>query len=158
MAHADFLLRNPLPSSLSNSRPDNKVTPKRVNIVELSPNWLAAEQQRDSELIKVIDDLSDCRLEDSLASTYVLRSGILHRKFQRNGRTRCLPIVSHALKWSVINNIHDSLIHLRWEKTLEMVYDHYWFEGMSRYVKRFVENCVTCKVAKCRSGKIQAEL
>lgn len=39
-----------------------------------------------------------------------------------------------------------------------MLFDFYWFPGMSQYVKKFVDNCVTCKVAKSASGKVQAEL
>lgn len=29
---------------------------------------------------------------------------------------------------------------------------------MSQYVRKFVDTCVTCKVAKSHSGKVQAEL
>jgi len=29
---------------------------------------------------------------------------------------------------------------------------------MSKYVRKFVENCITCKLAKPSSGKIQMEL
>lgn len=97
-------------------------------------------------------------MDRNIANTYILRSEVLHRKTQRNGKTKCLPVVPHTLKWSVINNIHESIVHLGYEKTLEKVYDYYWFEGMSRYVKKFVDNCVTCKVAKSHSGKVQAEL
>jgi len=49
-------------------------------------------------------------------------------------------------------------MHLGWKKTLEKVYEHFWFEKMSKFVRKFVENCVTCKVSKKHSGKIQAEL
>lgn len=54
--------------------------------------------------------------------------------------------------------MHEGLVHLGWEKTLEKLYDFYWFENMSKFVKKFVENCVTCRVSKSHSGKIQAEL
>lgn len=135
-----------------------KVEQKRIEFTEVSNDWLLAEQQRDKDILKLIEDLSSNQMEETLANTYELRSGVLHRKIQRNGKTKCLPIVPHALKWSVINNIHDSIFHLGADKTLEKLYDFYWFEGMSRYVKKFVSNCVTCKLAKPHSGKRQAEL
>ncbi|XP_075210528.1 uncharacterized protein LOC142317866 [Lycorma delicatula] len=47
---------------------------------------------------------------------------------------------------------------LGWDKTLDKVYEYYWFEGMSKYVRKFVDNCITCKLSKAQSGKIQAEL
>ena len=49
-------------------------------------------------------------------------------------------------------------MHLGWEKTLEKLYEYYWFEGMAKYVRRFIENCHACQVSKASSGKIQAEL
>jgi len=49
-------------------------------------------------------------------------------------------------------------MHLGWEKTLDKVCDFYWFEGMSKYVHKFVESCIACRVAKSSSRKISSEL
>ena len=49
-------------------------------------------------------------------------------------------------------------MHLGWDKTLEKLYEYYWFEGMTKYVRKFVENCHAFRVSKASSGKIQAEL
>lgn len=155
MCHADFFSRNPLPSS---HKVYEKVDTRIVNIAELSDDWLLAEQQRDDEIVKLMSDLKGGKLNDDISPTYDIRSGVLHRKIQRNGRTHCLPVVPRALRWSVINNVHETLMHLGYEKTLEKVYEHYWFEGLSRFVRKFVDNCVTCKISKSHSGKVQAEL
>ena len=45
-----------------------------------------------------------------------------------------------------------------WVKTLEKLYEYYWFEGMVKYVRKFVENCHACRVSKASLGKIQVEL
>ena len=76
---------------------------------------------------------------------------------QWRGRTLCLPIVPRGFRWSVINHVHQSIMHLGWDKTL--IPKYYWFEGMAKYVRKFVENCrVACRVSKASSCKIQAEL
>ena len=49
-------------------------------------------------------------------------------------------------------------MHLGWEKTLEKLYEYYWFEGMAKYVRRFIQNCHACQVSKAISDNIQAEL
>jgi transposase InsO family protein len=157
MAHVDFLSRN-LPPSAPMKQMVDRVEQKKVNITELPSNWLLAEQQRDEEIKRLVSDLEQGQLNDDIVKTYEVRSGILHRKVQRNGRTRCLPILPRAMRWSVINNVHESLIHLGYDKTLEKLYNHYWFQGMCRYVRKFVDSCVTCKIAKSHSGKVQAEL
>lgn len=158
MSHADFLSRNPLAPTTTNKDTFVRVEPKRIDIAELTDNWLRAEQQRDGEISKLIVDLNENKLPSDVAKSYELRSGILYRKVQRKGKNLCLPIIPHSLRWSIINSVHESLMHIGWEKTLEKVYELYWFEHMSKYVRRFVENCVTCKVSKSHSGKVQAEL
>lgn len=156
MKHVDCLSRNPLPSP--ECKDQQRVEQKRVNIAELSDNWLQVEQQKDPEIQKILSDLQNEVLSEDVRKTYEIRSGILHRKVQRNGRNRCLPIVPRSFRWSVINNVHESVMHLGWEKTLEKLYEHYWFKGMSKYVRKFVENCITCKISKSSSGRVQAEL
>lgn len=154
MSHADFFSRNPLPPKDA----FQKVQPRRIDVAELTDNWLQAEQQKDTEICKVISDLNDKRLSSDIAQSYELRSGILYRKVQRNGKTRCLPIIPRSLRWSIINNVHEGLMHMGVEKTLEKAYEFAWFECMSKYVRRFVESCVTCKVSKSHSDKVQAEM
>lgn len=83
MSHADFFSRNPLTCNQN----FEKVIQKRVDINTLSKNWLFAEQQRDSEITQLINSLEDKKLSEEVAKTFELRSGILRRKIQRNGRT-----------------------------------------------------------------------
>ncbi|CAH2105851.1 unnamed protein product [Euphydryas editha] len=156
MAHVDFLSRNALPSPDIQSV--SKVEQKRVDLATLSANWLLAEQLRDQEIQSLVTKLNEGQLPPQICKTYEMRSGILHRKVQRNNRTRCLPIVPRAFRWSVINHVHESLMHFGWEKTLDRVYEHYWFEHMAKYVRKFVDGCITCKVSKSHSGRVQAEL
>jgi len=49
-------------------------------------------------------------------------------------------------------------MQLGFEKTLDKVYYFYWFDNMSKYIKKFVDSCITCKMSKSTSGKNQAEL
>lgn len=100
-----------------------KIPEKRVNLAEISSNWLLAEQRQDSEIVDIVNKLKDYSLPPDVAKTYELRGGILYRKIQRNGRTRSLSIVPRSFRWSVINQIHEAIMHLGWEKTLDKAYD-----------------------------------
>ncbi|KAI5742445.1 hypothetical protein M8J77_007259 [Diaphorina citri] len=132
---------------------------RRVNLTTVTPDWLLVEQSKDSELSKIKDQVKNSNDEnDNLRYSYEIRSGILCRKIQRNGTTRCLPIVPHTLKWAIVNNIHNSIFHMGWEKTVETLYNHYWFEKRSKFTRKFVENCLTCKVNKSDSGARQIRL
>jgi len=140
MAHVDFLSRNPILPGTTFA--PNVLEEKRVNLAEISSNWLIAEQRRDPDIAKIVTKLKDFSLDEDIAKTYELRTEVLHRKIQRNGRTRCLPVVPRAFRWSVINQFHESIMHLGFEKTLDKVYDFYWFDNVSKYVK-------TASLAKC---------
>ncbi|CAH2087370.1 unnamed protein product [Euphydryas editha] len=74
------------------------VEPKQVHATAITKNWLLAEQQRDSDIMKLISDLTDGNLNEDVAKTYELRSGTLYRKIQRNGKTRCLPVLPRSLR------------------------------------------------------------
>ncbi|CAH2088848.1 unnamed protein product [Euphydryas editha] len=120
MAHADFLSRNHPPTLDRKvnveSKPKVELN-KIINLTELSGNWLLAEQKRDSEISKLISDLNNGQLNDDVAKTYEIRKGVLNRKIQRNGRTKYLPILPRTIRWSVVSNVHESLIHLGYDKT-----------------------------------------
>ena len=155
MSHVDFFSRNPV--DLGHRKID-KIGEKEITLAEIWEDWLLAEQRRDPQIIETTRKLPNVELAEDIANTYELRSGILDRKVQRRGRTLCLPIAPRGFRWSVINHVHQSIMHLGWDKTLEKLYEYYWFEGMAKYVRKFVENCHACRVSKASSGKIQAEL
>lgn len=162
MAHVDFLSRNPIPESSTTDTAltvvNDKVEQRRIDLSTLSENWLLAEQLRDNEIQAIVLKQKENELPADISKTYETRKGVLHRRVQRNNRTRCLPIVPRAFRWAVINHVHESVMHLGADKTLEKLYEHYWFDSMAKYVRKFVDNCITCKVSKSHSGRVQAEL
>ena len=126
MSHVDFFSRNPVDLD---HRKIEKFAEKEINAAEISEDWLLAEQRRDPQIIEISRKLQNDEPAEDIANTYELRSGTLYRKIQRKGRTSCLPIIPRGFRWSVINHVHQSIMHLGWDKTLEKLYEYYWFEG-----------------------------
>jgi len=111
LAHVDFLSRNPI----SKDRIKSKGTvEKHINLTGIIDNWLLAEQQRDEETSSIVSNLRDDDISGDLAKTYELRAGALYRKIQRSGKTRCLSIIPKLFRWSAVNNVHESIMHLGW--------------------------------------------
>lgn len=137
---------------------DGFASEKSINLTTLSIDWILSAQESDPFIRDIVNKLNSNEMDEDIHNTYEIRSGILYRKIQRNNRTRCLPIVPHSLKWSVVNNVHDSLFHLGYDKTIETLYQHYWFEHMAKFVKKFVDNCLVCKTSKSDSGPRQVQL
>lgn len=69
-----------------NSHPKT-VIHKQVLATSVSSEWLLAEQQKDSFISDIISKLNSNEIDDELRDTYEIRSGILHRKIQRNSRS-----------------------------------------------------------------------
>jgi len=88
------LSRNPISSGTTFA--PKVIEEKRLNLAEISSNWLIAEQRRDPDIAEILTKLKDFSLDKDIAKTYELRAEVLHRKIQRNGRTRCLPVVPRA--------------------------------------------------------------
>ncbi|KAI5754471.1 hypothetical protein M8J77_008825 [Diaphorina citri] len=180
MEHVDFLSRHPLPQNITTpslpvrtfppllsaqsfnpdncSKPAEKPAILRVDLTTLPDDWLMLAQRQDQDILKTLTKIQNNELPEDIRNTYEIRSGIVCRKIQRNNKTRCVPIVPHSYKWSVVNNVHEGIVHLGWEKTLEKVAEFYWFKNMAKFVRKFTENCLTCKVAKTPSGKTQVQL
>lgn len=131
---------------------------KQVNLTFISLDWLLSAQESDPFIQNIVNKLKSEEIDENVQNTYEIRSGILYRKIQRHNRTRCLPIVPSSLKWSIVNNVHDSIFRLGYDKTVETLYQHYWFENMSKFVKKFVENCLICKTSKSDSGPCPIQL
>lgn len=162
MEHADFLSRNPIPDpkpSTSNiDKSSSDESNKTVHFVELHQGWLAVEQKRDAFIQDLITKYKSNELPDPVSRTYDVRNDILYRKIERNKITRWLPIVPQSLVWTLINHIHTEIQHLGAEKTLDKLYEQYWFPQMSKQVRMFVDCCIVCKASKGTSGAQQIRL
>lgn len=125
---------------------------RQIKITTMSTDWLLSAQESYPFIRKIINKHRSEEIDDDIQNTYEIRSGVLYRNVQRNNRSRCLPIVPHSLKWSVVNNVHESLFHLGYDNTLGTLYQHYRFKNMAKFVKKFTDNCLNCKVSKSDSG------
>jgi len=96
MAHVNFLPRNPV--CLKNKSVPNKIEEKRIDLTEISENWILVEQQKDPEISEILTKLRNDDLPLALDATYEIRSNVLYRKIQRNSRTRCLPEVPRTFR------------------------------------------------------------
>ena len=99
-----------------------------VHTTQADSIYLRSANPQISEIVK---NLQNDELAEDIANTYELRSGTLYLRIQRKGRSLYLPIVSRGFRWSVINHVHQSIMQLGWDKTLEKLYEYYWFEGMA---------------------------
>jgi len=109
IAHVDCLSRNPIPEA---SKTINKEVEVRVDLSVITDNWLIPEQQRDLGIVDIMNQINGGEMQVDRAKTFEVRAGMLHRKIQRSGKTRCLPVIPRAFRVSVINHVHEDIMHL----------------------------------------------
>lgn len=143
--HVDFLSRNPVPLNINN--------------VQNYHEWLEVEQNNDEETKAIINSIRDGSIDKDLASSYELENGLLYRIYTtRNNKSKRCLFVPKGYRWHLIQIYHDSIKHLGWEKTLDKIREKFWFPNMSKCTRKFVENCLTCKMNKSQSGSQQISL
>lgn len=162
MSHADYLSRNPVLEPTPSSQGDELTVAtnrnKKVHFIELHQGWLAVEQKRDSEICDLISKHKNNELPEAIAHTYDVQKGILYRKIGRNRTSSWLPVVPRSLTWTLINHVHTEIMHLGADKTLDKIYEQYWFPQMCKQVRKFVDSCIVCKASKGCSGAQQVRL
>lgn len=135
-----------------------ELSQKHIGLTELTGDWLLLAQQQDTEINFIKNQLASGTLTPDLANTYELKDGVLFRKFQYNKSNKKAPMIPKAYRYIVVNNIHESLLHVSLPKTLDKLIQICWFPHMHKFVTRYIQNCVTCKIAKNPSGRQQIDL
>lgn len=140
----------------------NEHVQKSIHLLELTGEWLHIAQLQDEEIQNTIKQLENNQMNPDIANTYILKDigdnlYVLCRKIQFKKKTHVIPIVPNAYKWVVTNAIHESIMHLGPTKTVDAILAKFWFPGLNKFVKKFIQNCVTCQLGKSTSGKKQME-
>ena len=54
------------------------------------------------------------------------------------------------LRKEIIASFHDSLLagHPRFFKTLQLIKEHYWWPGMTVFLKKYIDGCTICQQMK----------
>lgn len=143
--HVDYLSRNP--------------TTLNINNVQNYSEWLEIEQNNDSESKALIQSINDGSISKDLASSYEIKDSLLYRKFStKDNKTKKCLFVPKCYRWHIIQLYHESIKHLGWEKTLDKIREKFWFPNMSKNIRKYVSNCLTCKINKSQSGSHQVSL
>ena len=140
--HVDYLSRNPCRDY-------------RVNVVH-EGSWLEVAQRNDDETKVMCDRIA---AKDAICSDFELRNNILCRKIRKdNGRVIYRSYIPKGYRIGLLRMYHDENSHVGYEKTLDKVAQRYWFPRLRNFVKKYVEHCITCTVAKRHAGPKQGLL
>lgn len=139
MAHVDALSRNPA------------VVEDVLNVRSIDVSWVSTVQLNDLELQRIVNILSDKDNDNiiEIKNNFVVKRGLLYRKTPDGDRW----VVPKGVRWQILRANHDEVGHFGFEKTFELIKNHYWFAKMRRFIKKYVGSCLECAHAKVPAGK-----
>lgn len=145
MAHVDCLSRNPAQDFSVNI----------INITEA--DWLQAVQLQDEGLVQ-IKTILEANEKNSYTKEYFDNYAVRINKIHRRVGNSLKWVVPRANRWQICKLCHDDIGHFEFEKTLAKIKENYWFAGMLKIVKKYVESCLNCLYYKTPSGRKPGEL
>lgn len=139
LSHVDYFSRN-VP------------TKSCYQIESLSETWLHIEQQNDPGTLEIIEKTKGG--DTNTSTQFKLKNGLLYKKLENTNKL----YVPQQCRLSLMRRFHEENCHVGWEKTLMKIREHFWMPHMTKNVRKFVNSCLICLVAKRPSGKKQCEL
>lgn len=151
LAHVDALSRNPVESSENADLYQDDII--SINLIKIDEgDWVLSAQLTDDRC-KYLHEVLSRESRDK-------EEREIHRNFKLKNN-RVYRIAETGLKWvvpkrarkQVITYYHDALGHFGFDKTFQAVSKNYWFAGMRRYIKRYINSCLACLYNKQPGGK-----
>ncbi|KAJ8706078.1 hypothetical protein PYW07_010855 [Mythimna separata] len=139
MRHVDALSRNPVPSP--------------VLLIDNS-DWLVTLQLQDENIQSILSQLRNGTDNKNIISNYIIKDDLLFRQ-TLNGHRFVIPKLA---KWSLLQKFHDQIGHVGFEKCEKTIKAQFWFEGMTRFIRKYIRSCLQCAYGKGDHGKLQGEL
>lgn len=110
---------------------------------------LALSQSKDNKIQEL-----QAKLQTSEDSLYEMRSGIVYRK----AGDKLLFYVPTSMENHVMYKYHNEFGHVGAEKTCNLISQNYFIPQLSKKVKEYIANCLTCIVYLPKTGKPEGTL
>ena len=147
MQHADALSHAPVdPPADMEQEIANQIG---ILTIILETKLVRMYQHQDADINNIVTSLA-------AHLNFEVSSDILYRKDRETGRK--LFVAPKAMRKSLCIQYHDLLGHFSVEKVIAAMKQKFWFAGMCRYVRRHIQACFECLLAKNCSGKEQGLL
>lgn len=141
MRHVDALSRNPVDCNV------------QVLIID-ETDWRITLQLQDEHTQSIIRQLNEKTNNPDIINNYEVIDGCLFRKTFHGNRF----VIPKLSKWSLLQKYHDRVGHLGFDKCEKAIKTQFWFKGMTRFIRKYINACLQCAYAKGNYGKLEGEL
>lgn len=135
MRHVDALSRNP----------------PTVSVLNLNTyDWVLALQEQDDQIRIIKDKLTSGTAEKDIKNDFVIRDSRVYRLTQDGKQKLVIP---KTARWKLLNKHHDEMGHIGLKRCDTLIKEQFWFPGMTRFIKKYVNACMDCAYKRGTYGR-----
>lgn len=118
-------------------------------------DWIVCVQNQDSKLRIIKEKLEGNVIDPDVNHNYVLKDNKVYRKCINDQTRLAVPKYS---RWNVMRKYHDDIGHPGLKRCETLIKENFWFPGMSRFIRKYVNSCLECAYKRGQYGKLEGEL
>lgn len=140
MTHVDALSRNVSDPAIL-----------KINLED----WIYCIQSQDPELIAIRNRIHQNNPDPELTKIYFEKDYRIYRKTADGGNKLVIPKIA---RFSLMRKYHDDIGHIGLNKCEKLIKSKFWFQGMTRFIKKYVNACLDCAFKHNKYGKKEGYL
>ena len=82
--------------------------------------------------------------------TFFIHNGLLYRYVSDHSKDFCALVITKAWRYMILLETHDKMGHQGNNRTYSLIKRQYYWKGMVKDVKDYVQRCPTCRQKKAR--------
>ena len=84
------------------------------------------------------------------SDTFFIHSGLLYRYASDPSKDFCALVIPKAWRYTILVETHDKMGHQGNNRTYSLIKRQYYWEGMAKDVKDYIQRCLACRQEKAR--------
>lgn len=138
MSHVDALSRNTASCAIA-----------EIMVIQ-TDDWLYCVQSQDEDITSIRNRLKQNNCCPELRNTYSVKNDRLYRQTV-DGKYKL--VIPKYCRFSLLRKFHDDIGHIGLEKCDKLVKSQFWFRGMTRFIRKYVNACMDCAYKRGQYGK-----
>lgn len=124
-----------------------------INVVDIF-DWVVCLQSQDEKL-RIIRTKLESGSDHDVRKDYILKDGRLYKLIKDDQERLVVP---KYCRWNVLRKYHDCIGHPGLRRCDQIVKNSFWFPGMTRFIRKYVNGCLDCLYKRGQYGRPEGEL
>lgn len=118
-------------------------------------DWIVCMQNQDAKLQTIRDKLERNEDDPDIKKNYLLKDNKIYRKCTNDQLRLAVPKYG---RWNVLRKYHDDIGHPGLKRCENIIKEYCWFPKMTRFIRKYVNNCLDCAYKRGQYGKLEGQL